>query len=763
MISRTIINGKQQNVLKTNVKREGDHAADSADIVVDASVAVKENDDVKVQFDKISMDGLKLCWTFAYSLIDESLHGNDVVVSNPQGNSDLPAYYTERHIIGVQFRSSWKRAIIATAPVPNALGSTFISSGDDFTLVVRMWIGEAGKSVLRLHNNFSAISIIDFVKRNDRLEMEANGRVVGSIVVSPHWITLTLRNKNGVMDFRVDGESVKVNHAFITQYIMLGTSIVNGAVQYVNAGFAQFRVYDRYLTDKEVGILEKGQMPYHITWFGGNVQRVEDRIDTKRLTVQSYGGLLNNIEVFKTEYADSTVNDIVSDLIGKHTNFKLQIGAGSNPTIKNYTAKGNMIDILTELAGRVDNTWYIDSLQVLHWEGKGNIPTKVLYEHGRGCTVEYVETDSEHVVNEILLLGKPQVNTRHLFMNTVMLSNGASATRASRGAIIYGGLRAVHRSSGLTDEGVRNWAAVNTYPFIPIAVRFTYIDTSAVNNYNGYNWGSLTDRQIRGLVHGDTYETWQRYGGFSALAPESELCGKASSVLDEGSSSQKYEIWILWNGGRSNRGFNRLRPRSSRGSYTPYFQISNSNVGGSERRILHIEYDYNAQSVARVSNQASQQKVGKKTRRVNVNWSFDEDEGIEFATDLLGAYGRLNKSYKITVFGLEHRMLENSIVRVRDPIRGIDTDAIVKSIEWDYPAAQTTLLCGEYSRDEYDSRKETLAKLHAVGTQIERGDDLENDLASNLDEVAFKETTYGGAVVAGDQMALSEEVAVNDR
>jgi len=134
-----------------------------------------------------------------------------------------------------------------------------------------------------------------------------------------------------------------------------------------------------------------------------------------------------------------------------------------------------------------------------------------------------------------------------------------------------------------------------------------------------------------------------------------------------------------------------------------------------------VDYEYEKPLYIRGTRQTSIDTYGVHAKRLIMPWITNRNDGVRFVQSYLGKYKDIRLNIKIEVPTLFNSIQENDIVHVKNTIKGIDSDFVIKGIVWSYPEYKTVIDVGEYGFDFLEIDKQITEKLH----------DLEDALTTN--------------------------------
>ena len=191
-----------------------------------------------------------------------------------------------------------------------------------------------------------------------------------------------------------------------------------------------------------------------------------------------------------------------------------------------------------------------------------------------------------------------------------------------------------------------------------------------------------------------------------------------------------------------------------------------------------IEYDYEKPLYIRQTRPKSIERYGQRAKRLTLPWIRTYNDGVRFVSSYLNVFSKVKRSIKVQVPTFEHRLRENDIVRIKNSVKKIDREVVVKSETWLYPELITELQVGEFGFNEFEAKKQILEKIHdlesaksdvkeineyesgeevvpiqdifEVGTVAEYFERIEMTIAfrtnENIEPAFYWRSTYGGGI-----------------
>ena len=143
---------------------------------------------------------------------------------------------------------------------------------------------------------------------------------------------------------------------------------------------------------------------------------------------------------------------------------------------------------------------------------------------------------------------------------------------------------------------------------------------------------------------------------------------------------------------------------------------------------ITVDYEYERPLYIRGTRQDSITANGVHAKKLIMPWIKNRFDGIRFVQSYLNRYKDVRVNIKIEIPTLYNSIAENDIIHLKNSIKGIDEDFVIKGITWDYPKSLTKVDLGEYSFDFLEIDQQITQKIH----------DLEDAMTSNKDIREFE-------------------------
>ena len=139
---------------------------------------------------------------------------------------------------------------------------------------------------------------------------------------------------------------------------------------------------------------------------------------------------------------------------------------------------------------------------------------------------------------------------------------------------------------------------------------------------------------------------------------------------------------------------------------------------------ISVEYDFERPLYIRGTKESSITTYGRHAKKLNLPWISTKADGVRFVQSYLNRYKDISRKIKLTTGKVLNSLQENDIIHVKNTIKGIDGEFVIKSIQWKYPKIETEIEVGEYYFDFFEYDKEIVAKIHDLESTITRVKDV---------------------------------------
>jgi hypothetical protein len=127
---------------------------------------------------------------------------------------------------------------------------------------------------------------------------------------------------------------------------------------------------------------------------------------------------------------------------------------------------------------------------------------------------------------------------------------------------------------------------------------------------------------------------------------------------------------------------------------------------------ISVDYEYEKPLYIRGTRSSSITTYGTHAKRMLLPWIKNRNDGVRFIQSYLSKFKDIRLNVKIEVPTLFNSIQENDIIHIKNTIKNIDSDFVVKGIKWKYPDSITEIDAGEYSFDFLEIDKQITEKLH---------------------------------------------------
>jgi hypothetical protein len=139
---------------------------------------------------------------------------------------------------------------------------------------------------------------------------------------------------------------------------------------------------------------------------------------------------------------------------------------------------------------------------------------------------------------------------------------------------------------------------------------------------------------------------------------------------------------------------------------------------------VSVEYIFERPLYIRGTKESSITTYGVHAKKLNLPWISTRQDGVRFVQSYLNRYKDISRKIKLTTGRMYNSLQENDIVQVKNTIKSLDGDFVIKSIKWTYPKITTEIEVGEYYFDFFEYDKEIVAKIHDLESAVTRVKDV---------------------------------------
>lgn len=137
-----------------------------------------------------------------------------------------------------------------------------------------------------------------------------------------------------------------------------------------------------------------------------------------------------------------------------------------------------------------------------------------------------------------------------------------------------------------------------------------------------------------------------------------------------------------------------------------------------------IPYTYESPIYIKSEREDSISTYRRKSRKLTIPWLRTEADAVKFAQAYLDAFDSVSNRVKIISPSLDMRVTENLIINVVSTVLNINATYIVKSVIYDYPKNQTTVIAGEYDINVLEIQRLMHEKIHFLEAHITGSRDI---------------------------------------
>jgi len=181
----------------------------------------------------------------------------------------------------------------------------------------------------------------------------------------------------------------------------------NAMCEHYDGQIASFRLYGCNLSSAETCALFTNRNPRSNIKFGGAINRVEKLIGHKKITTQSFGKELGEVEVRAQQFCCRTPEFILKTLLKCNTNLTTHIhGCLSGIVIGSYQADGKIVDIADDLSQLTGKVYHTDGLRQFHLHDDSFNLTTASFNHQINMENRETGEDDAEIVNCLLIIGE---------------------------------------------------------------------------------------------------------------------------------------------------------------------------------------------------------------------------------------------------------------------------------------------------------------------------------------------------------------------
>ena len=139
-----------------------------------------------------------------------------------------------------------------------------------------------------------------------------------------------------------------------------------------------------------------------------------------------------------------------------------------------------------------------------------------------------------------------------------------------------------------------------------------------------------------------------------------------------------------------------------------------------------VDYSYEQPMVIKGEKPSSITQYGIHSKRFNLNWIGNREDGVRFVQSYLGKYSEVNQNINLKFGNPVLYLNENDVIYAKNDFLNIDAGFAIKSIEWTYPELNTNISIGEYRFDYFENDKEIVRKLHDYESAITTSKEIQD-------------------------------------
>jgi len=170
-----------------------------------------------------------------------------------------------------------------------------------------------------------------------------------------------------------------------------------------------------------------------------------------------------------------------------------------------------------------------------------------------------------------------------------------------------------------------------------------------------------------------------------------------------------------------------------------------------------VEYIYERPLYIRGVKETSITEYGRHAKKLTLPWISTREDGVRFVQSYLNRYKDISRKIKLTSGRVYNSLQENDIIHIKNSLKSIDGDFVIKSIKWNYPKLTTELEVGEYYFDFFEYDKEIVAKIHDLESSITRVKDV-REYESPEEALALVENL----LIKIENFQLSQSLSMSD-
>ena len=685
-----------------NVVQEGLRASDNMTMMLSAEHAVQQGDEVYYIQDNLDTTNLRGVWNFYGGFRDESGYEHDDVYTSPYTmpacvgsnlvNTDTEIDWKHKGYYkfnisaasndGVEIEKKFKNNDTSVSKVP------VIDMSSDFDLILEFKTTLATDGQILFDNYDHATSSGKGLKvqinptSSNITVITDDGTtettmVAGSITTHDTVTFVRIRRKGGVFKLYLDGvEKTLTNSSnsgdfnnnanihFFKEYNESTTSYSNGW----NGVPIQFRFYNTALSDDEVKNLRVSKPVNTTMKFGGRIWKIDNKRSTKKLSCSSFAKELLNTYI-STKTFTSTPTATLSGGGSRSYNRYYQTSSSTN-------TRPDMEDIVQDILKYVDDGVYAYFSKHPSTSCQGDF-------YADGTLLDIIKT-LMMVDGDDHMFG---VTPRKILFISLEVATEQVISKQNYNIVF----------SGKDDT-------VTTNSLFVTGRKKIYTDTET---FNGSGSGLASPQNDWTAA-----QSWTDPSGYTPVVE------RITKVTRDGTEIYAQPQTLAG----SNVGVNSYRLNDDN-----TVQFWNHSDGNAHTYVITYEYTYTYDRSSTSSrpwatsqfkqNATSINTIGIYHRNFNVPQLANGFDVGSFGDNYIDDYKDVNIRHKAISGSLINSLTVGQKVRFTD-LEGNNSEKIVKTIEYSYPQAITTIELGEYMFSGFDVEKQTIDSVRSLDSSV---------------------------------------------
>ena len=687
-----------------NVVQEGLRASDNMTMMLSAEHAVQQGDEVYYIQDNLDTTNLRGLWNFYGGFRDESGYEHDDVYTAPytmpacasgslkHSDTDIDwkhkGYYkfniSTASNDGVQISKKFKNNDTSGSKVP------VIDMSSDFDLILEFkttlstdgqilfdnydHATSSGKGLkVQINPTSSNITII-----TDDGTTETT-MVAGSITTHNTVTFVRIRRKAGVFKLYLDGVEKtltnssnsgnfnnNVNIHFFKEYNESTTSYSNGW----SGVPIQFRFYNAALSDDEVKKLRVSKPVNTTMKFGGRIWKIDNKRSTKKLSCSSFAKELLNTYISTKTFSSST-SATLSGGGSRSYNRYYQTTSSTN-------TRPDMEDILQDILKYVDDGVYSYFSEHPSTSFQGDF-------YADGTLLDIIKTMLMVDADDHVFGVTPR---KILFINLEVATEQVISKQNYN--IVF---------SGKDDTVTTNSMYISGRKKIYTHTK----DFGSLSHSSQYSWTSP--------------QAWTQTTGWT---PVVERITKVTRDGTEIYAEPQEFAWSSSGSGTFDNDTYRLNDDNT-------VQFWNRSDGNAHTYVITYEYTYAYDKVNGLNLTFMSTQFKKNTTSIDTNGIYHRNFSVPqlaagydvstFGNNYITKYKDINTRHRAISGSLINSLTVGQKVRFTD-LEGNNSEKVVKTIEYSYPQAITTIELGEYMFSGFDVEKQTIDSVRSLDSSV---------------------------------------------